>query len=104
MAFFSKTNVMIKILHNLALFRLKNANFFGKTILENHYIGPRQRKSVKNELVKVAEAFFSRRNTRCNIDALFVTYQCLVGLQKIVKVSTFLVPIKESKKPRPVLK
>jgi hypothetical protein len=28
MAFFSKTNVMIKIFHNLALFRVKNANFF----------------------------------------------------------------------------
>jgi hypothetical protein len=28
LAFFSKTNVMIKILHNLALFWVKNANFF----------------------------------------------------------------------------
>jgi hypothetical protein len=27
LAFFSKTNVMIKILHNLALFSVKNANF-----------------------------------------------------------------------------
>jgi hypothetical protein len=27
MAFFSKPNVMIKILHNLALFLVKNANF-----------------------------------------------------------------------------
>jgi hypothetical protein len=42
--FFSKTNVMIKILHNLALFRVKNANFFakffGENILKNHNIGP----------------------------------------------------------------
>jgi hypothetical protein len=35
MAFFSKTNVMIKILHNLALFRVKNANFFAEIFGEN---------------------------------------------------------------------
>jgi hypothetical protein len=38
LAFFSKINVMIKILHNLALFRVKNANFvaefFGKNIFK----------------------------------------------------------------------
>jgi hypothetical protein len=38
LAFFSKTNVMIKILHNLALFWVKNANvfaeFFGENILK----------------------------------------------------------------------
>jgi hypothetical protein len=36
---------MIKILHNSALFRVKNANFFaeffGENILKNHNIGPR---------------------------------------------------------------
>jgi hypothetical protein len=35
---------MIKILHYLALFRVKNANFFaeffGKNIFKNHNIGP----------------------------------------------------------------
>jgi hypothetical protein len=45
LAFFSKTNVMIKILHILALFWVKNANFFaeffGENILKNHNIGPR---------------------------------------------------------------
>jgi hypothetical protein len=34
---------MIKFLHNLALFRVKNANlfaeFFGENILKNHNIG-----------------------------------------------------------------
>jgi hypothetical protein len=30
MAFLSQTNVMIKILHNLALFQVKNANFLPK--------------------------------------------------------------------------
>jgi hypothetical protein len=35
MAFFSKTNVMIKILHDLALFRVKNANFFAIFLGEN---------------------------------------------------------------------
>jgi hypothetical protein len=44
LAFFSKTNVMIKILHNLALFRVKNANFFaeifGENISKNHNVGP----------------------------------------------------------------
>jgi hypothetical protein len=35
MAFFSKNNVMIKILHNLALFWVKNANFFAKFFVEN---------------------------------------------------------------------
>jgi hypothetical protein len=38
LAFFSKTNVMIKILHNLALFWVENANlfaeFFGENILK----------------------------------------------------------------------
>jgi hypothetical protein len=44
MAFFSKTNVMIKILHNLALFWVKNANFFRwifrRKYLKNHNISP----------------------------------------------------------------
>jgi Na+/melibiose symporter-like transporter len=35
LAFFSKTNVMIKILHNLALFIVKNANFFASFFCEN---------------------------------------------------------------------
>jgi hypothetical protein len=35
MAFFSKTNVMIKILHNLALFCVKNANFLAEIFGEN---------------------------------------------------------------------
>jgi hypothetical protein len=35
LAFFSKTNVMIKILHNVALFGVKNANFFAKFFGEN---------------------------------------------------------------------
>jgi hypothetical protein len=42
-AFFSKTNVMIKILHNLALFGVKNANllqFFSAKIFKIHNIGP----------------------------------------------------------------
>jgi hypothetical protein len=35
LAFLSKTNVMIKILHNLPLFWVKNANFFTKFFGEN---------------------------------------------------------------------
>jgi hypothetical protein len=35
LAFLSKTNVMIKILHNLALFWVKNANFFADFFGEN---------------------------------------------------------------------
>jgi hypothetical protein len=35
LAVFSKTNVMIKILHNLALFWVKNANFFAEIFGEN---------------------------------------------------------------------
>jgi hypothetical protein len=35
LAFFSNTNVMIKILHNLALFRVKNAIFFAEIFGEN---------------------------------------------------------------------
>jgi hypothetical protein len=35
LAFFSKTNVMIKILHNLAMFWVKNANFFAEFVGEN---------------------------------------------------------------------
>jgi hypothetical protein len=35
MAFFSKTNIMIQFLHNLALFGVKNANFFAIFFGEN---------------------------------------------------------------------
>jgi hypothetical protein len=35
LAFFSKTNVMIKIFQNLALFWVKNANFFAEFFGEN---------------------------------------------------------------------
>jgi hypothetical protein len=35
MAFFSKTNVMINFFQNLALFRVKNANFSAKFFGEN---------------------------------------------------------------------
>jgi hypothetical protein len=35
LAFFSKTNVVIKILHNLALIWVKNAHFFAEKIGEN---------------------------------------------------------------------
>jgi hypothetical protein len=35
LAFLSKNNVMIQILHNLALFRVKNANFFAEFFDEN---------------------------------------------------------------------
>jgi hypothetical protein len=35
MAFFSKTKLMIKILHILALFWVKNANFFAELFGEN---------------------------------------------------------------------
>jgi hypothetical protein len=43
MALFSKTNVMIKFLHNLALFSVKMsflADFFRRKYLKNHNIGP----------------------------------------------------------------
>jgi hypothetical protein len=43
LAFFSKSNVMIKILHNLALFRVKTTFFrqlFWRKYLNNHNIGP----------------------------------------------------------------
>jgi hypothetical protein len=43
LAFFLNTNVMIKNLHNLALFSVKNANFFaeffGEIIYKNRNIG-----------------------------------------------------------------
>jgi hypothetical protein len=41
--FFSKTNVLIKFLHNSALFRVKNAHFWRK-YFKNHNIGPRLKK------------------------------------------------------------
>jgi hypothetical protein len=60
LAFFSKTNVMIKILHYLALFRVKNANFFAKIFGENIYkIGPRSR------CKPVSEFGLSRRQVSC---------------------------------------
>jgi hypothetical protein len=44
MALFSKTDVMLNILHNLALFWVTNgiffAEFFGENIFKNHNIGP----------------------------------------------------------------
>jgi hypothetical protein len=45
LAFVSRTNVMIKILHNLALFSVKNATFFlrifWRKYFKNHKICPR---------------------------------------------------------------
>jgi hypothetical protein len=35
LALFSKTNVMIKFLHNLAVFCVKNANFFAEFFSKN---------------------------------------------------------------------
>jgi hypothetical protein len=35
LAFLSKTNVMVKFFHNLALFRVKNANFSAEFLGEN---------------------------------------------------------------------
>jgi hypothetical protein len=35
LAFFSKTNVMVIVLHNLALYLVKDANFFAKFFGEN---------------------------------------------------------------------
>jgi hypothetical protein len=56
MAFFSKTNVMIKILHNLALFWIKNANFvaeyFQQKYLKIHNTGPRSGQAPKKECGK----------------------------------------------------
>jgi hypothetical protein len=39
LAFFSKTNVMINILHNLALIWVKKRQFFRRKNLKNHNIG-----------------------------------------------------------------
>jgi hypothetical protein len=50
LAFFSKTYVMIKILHNFTLFLVKNANFlpnFWRKYFKNHNIGPRLLQSLK---------------------------------------------------------
>jgi hypothetical protein len=48
MAFFLNTNVMFNFFQNLALFRVKNANFFekffGKKIFFNQNIGPKDRR------------------------------------------------------------
>jgi hypothetical protein len=38
--FFSKTNVMIKILHNLAFVLSQKRQFFRRKYLKNHNIGP----------------------------------------------------------------
>jgi hypothetical protein len=35
LAFFSQTNVMIKIMHNLALFWVKDVNFFAENFGDN---------------------------------------------------------------------
>jgi hypothetical protein len=62
LAFFSKTNVMIKILHNLALFRVKNAYFFAEIfekIKKNHNIVPpglHQLREGRNERLRPVPA------------------------------------------------
>jgi hypothetical protein len=48
LAFFSKTNVMVKIFHNLALFRVKNAKFFAEFFGENILKIIRHRSPVSN--------------------------------------------------------
>jgi hypothetical protein len=54
LVFFSKTNVMIKILHNLPLFWVKNGNFFRwifrRKYFKIHNIGPRKNLSQKEEM------------------------------------------------------
>jgi hypothetical protein len=55
LAFFSKTNVMIKFLHNFALFLVKKANFllnFSAKIFKNHNIGLWSSEAVDDKLFK----------------------------------------------------
>jgi hypothetical protein len=58
----SKTNVMIKILHDLALFWVKNANFFaiffGENILKNHNIDPRSHCSQPQIFINLPKAAY----------------------------------------------
>jgi hypothetical protein len=61
-AFFSKTNVMAKILHNLALFWVKNAIFFRwifqRKYFKNQNIGPRLAEFSPNGWLSTLDSFF----------------------------------------------
>jgi hypothetical protein len=63
LAFFSKTNVMIKILHDLALFWFKSAKFlpncFGEKYLKIHKIDPGSGKKFPVSYDKKSGAYFS---------------------------------------------
>jgi hypothetical protein len=73
LAFFSKTNVMIKFLHNLALFRVKNGNFFAEFFGENilkiitsgnpgHCSSHTDRGNIENDVVSLSPTNGDRRN------------------------------------------
>jgi hypothetical protein len=96
MAFFSKTNVMIKILHNLALFRVKNANFFAEFFGEkkkNHNIGPRLT-AIHNLQGKVFDKFCQCREQGDQIwkvpPSWVVVYFTMADFWKLQKQRKFL--------------
>jgi hypothetical protein len=81
MAFFSKTNVTIKIFHNLALFWVKNANFllnFSAKTFKNHNIGPRLGEFSPNGWLFTLESFFKITKVQKNVGATFVHEKSIV--------------------------
>jgi hypothetical protein len=87
LAFFSKTNVMIKILHNLALFWVKNANFFADFF---------RRKYFKNRNICPGLADFSlvqrtKMGKNYNIYWMAVKYTNIPWYYKIYQNWDFLV-------------
>jgi hypothetical protein len=67
MAFFSKTNVMIQFLHNLALFEQKTPIFstiFLAKIFFNHNIGPRDRCYDFKNIFSKKMAFYAQNIAR----------------------------------------
>jgi hypothetical protein len=70
LAFFSKTNIRVNFFHNLALFRVKNANsftdFFLRKYLKNRNIGPRRQTFCADNFVGHFPASFCDQNIEWN--------------------------------------
>jgi hypothetical protein len=84
LAFFSKTNVMIKVLHNLALFWVTKRQFFRwifrRKYFKNHNIGPRWISCVEIPARAVCKAIYKYTHIAILLCSWFI---CTVIKKKI---------------------
>jgi hypothetical protein len=119
MAFLSKTNVMIKVVHNLALFWVKKRHFFcwifRRKYLKNHNIGPwfsspkipiavsegldKSQVSALQSVLGVATSLGSlsfgfvamSKSAQCTVSRQFLVQASLLGIGKFAVVAFCLI-------------